>query len=411
MITTPQRCSILAIRKEKRDEIWRFFLFLIFLFAISFSYCVDSFSVHVTGPPARYSAKSTQLICNGIKQQAKWYTCGSTRELEKAVSFFVRETDSVAELGAQLRDVSTAISKNCNRAVMVDISRKFPGGKQDRTSAMRRSGDEQIFESRHNNTIFKEVSSIDDWRSALFFGMEEKSNTFDIFVLDVSAVVGNDLPWTSFSIVRDFLALNEALAGTPCRAVLVKSSGLNRLASSLVHGQVFMNTAPANSKQYILATVGVKEYRRTIEAVVQPGDAVLEVGCHMGTSTSLLNAKAIALGGGYCIGVDIGNRIILEAKKRYPNVYFSVGDAWNTANLLRIQKDYIKRHRDTVLRCGFDVVYIDLGGLSGNDGILEALMLLSSLQHSLEPRCMVIKSKCMRQLSSILTSFWQYQQN
>ena len=52
---------------------------------------------------------------------------------------------------------------------------------------------------------------------------------------------------------------------------------------------------------YISATVGVQEYRRTMmECAVQPSDAVLEVGCHFGTSTVLLHEKAKTTEGGGC---------------------------------------------------------------------------------------------------------------
>jgi hypothetical protein len=73
-------------------------------------------------------------------ERTRWYTCCSTKEMVKAVDIFVRETDVVAELGAHLRDVSTAISTNSHSAVMVDVERKFPSGgsKDQRTSAMRR---------------------------------------------------------------------------------------------------------------------------------------------------------------------------------------------------------------------------------------------------------------------------------
>ena len=53
---------------------------------------------------------------------------------------------------------------------------------------------------------------------------------------------------------------------------------------------------------------------------------------------------------------------------------------------------------------GYDVVYADIGGLSGSDGHLESLSLLDSLGHALEPRCIVIKSLCMRQLAGRLKS-------
>ena len=219
-------------------------------------------------------------------------------------------------------------------------------------------------------------------------------------------------------MIQEFLALNEAFGGS-CRTVLVKSAGLNRLASCLMHGQTWIDArgpilnsaSPAPNHINILATVGVQEYRRTMERAVQPGDAVLEVGCHFGTSTVLLHEKAMhteAEGGGYCIGIDVGTSIIEGAKKRHPNVYFQVGDAWKTAELLRIQQAYLELYPEsTSRRRGFDVVYVDVGGLSGGDGILEALILLSSLEQALEPRCLVIKSQCMRRLSSTILSFWQ----
>ena len=76
--------------------------------------------------------------------------------------------------------------------------------------------------------------------------------------------------------------------------------------------------------------------------------------------------------------------------------------------MLRIQQTYLELHLEsTSRRRGFDVVYVDVGGLSGGDGILEALILLSSLEQALEPRCLVIKSQCMRRLSSTILSFWQ----
>ena len=50
----------------------------------------------------------------------------------------------------------------------------------------------------------------------------------------------------------------------------------------------------------------------------------------------------------------------------------------------------------------YDIVYADIGGLSGSDGHLESLSLLDALGHALEPRCIVIKSLCMRQLAGRL---------
>jgi hypothetical protein len=55
------------------------------------------------------------------------------------------------------------------------------------------------------------------------------------------------------------------------------------------------------------------------------------------------------------------------------------------------------------------VVFVDVGGLSGSDGLLEAIALVSSIRYALEPRCIVIKSLCMQRLSTKLVSFWHVQ--
>ena len=59
---------------------------------------------------------------------------------------------------------------------------------------------------------------------------------------------------------------------------------------------------------------GVENYRRAIPFAVREGDAVLEVGCHSGTTTNLLNIAARGGDGDGCyntadggaIGIDIG---------------------------------------------------------------------------------------------------------
>jgi hypothetical protein len=293
---------------------------------------------------------------------------------------------------------------------------------------------------------------------------------YDVFVLDVNAIVGNDLEWTALSIIQEFEALNKnnhrrnripnnnnnvsshsssTDPPPPPLVVLVKSMALNQWATRLVDGPDWIQRHGINrdiAPPYIIPTVGVEDYRSTIPVTVQLGDAVLEVGCHLGTSTALLHETAAATtksavaavhgvasstssneevvmdSGGYCIGVDVGSKIIQGAMERYPHVYFRVGDAWRTAELLRIQNEYYKRASQTMTtpttttalsipgrRVGFDVVYVDVGGLSGNDGLLEAISLVSSIQHALEPRCIVIKSKCLRYLCSILTPHWQIQ--
>lgn len=59
---------------------------------------------------------------------------------------------------------------------------------------------------------------------------------------------------------------------------------------------------------------------------------------------------------------------------------------------------------------GYDVVYVDVGGLSGSDGLLDSLSLINALGMALEPRVVVIKSQCLRRLAGCLIPFssvWQ----
>jgi uncharacterized UPF0146 family protein len=320
------------------------------------------------------------MIQGGSSLNQQWITCSSTNELVAAVARCITPNDRVAELGAQLRDVSTSICKASSHAVLVDVERKFPKNTKQphRSRAMRLPGEEATFFP--NKATFLEINKLDDWRKAFL----SASSSYDVLVLDVNAIVGNDLEWTSLAIMREFTALFD------CHTILVKSHSLNQWAARLVHGKRWIaakgitNVQPPN----IVATVGVDEYRKTIPFTVQPEDSVLEVGCHFGTSTVLLDAAADT-----CLGVDVGSKIIREAKKRHPLVDFSVGDAWKTAQLARFGS--------------FDVIYIDVGGLSGRDGLFEALALLSALMYALEPRSIVIKSLCVQRLSSTLIPWWQ----
>ena len=375
-----------------------------------------------------------QRIGREGSRKTRWITCSSTKELIKAIDTFVSAGDRVAELGSQLRDASEAICRNSCKAVLVDVQRKFPRDTLGRTKAMRTANDQStLLEQHHGKASFHEISSLADWRTPFFFSNRDSDsnsdssfsmNTYDVLVLDVNSIVGNDLPWTSLEIVRDFLALNDAVGGgtenqARCKTVLIKSTQLNRLATRLIHGRQWTERGPLESQivPYLVATVGVQEYRSTMDRAIQPGDAVLEVGCHFGTSTVLFHERASQLSTadglskeGYCVGVDVGISIIEGAKSRHPSVYFEVGDAWRTSDLLDIQQRFLATRPDLpsdTRRKGFDVVYVDVGGLSGSDGLLEALTLLSSLEYALEPRCLVIKSLCMRRLSSRLVPFWK----
>jgi putative NADH-flavin reductase len=105
----------------------------------------------------------------------------------------------------------------------------------------------------------------------------------------------------------------------------------------------------------------------------------------------------------------VGASIIKKAKERDSSVYFAVRDAWKTAELLRIQQNCFIEMKMTMdrPRVGFDMVFVDVGGLYGSDGLVESLLFLSSLSNALQPRYIVIKSRSVQRLASTLVPHWQ----
>lgn len=348
------------------------------------------------------------------KTNVQWIACSSTTEVTRAIQKYVQEGDTVAELGSQLRESSKTLCESigpAGKAVLVDIERKFPNEKkeQQRTLAMRLEGDENGFYS--DRATFIEIRSFDFWRDALFF--RHGRHHYNVLVVDISTVAGNDLDLTCISLVREFIALNHGSgeADNKCRAVIVKSGSLQNLARRLHHAQRVIDGTESTDRRgcstSIVGAVGVKQYRETIPFVVRRGDMCVEVGCHLGTTTTLID-DAAKNGGGGCLGVDVGSNIIKSATKKYPHLLFEVGDGFNTGSLARMRER-------TFGQCTsangadnsrvYDCVYVDIGGLSGSEGLLEAVSLLSSITNSLNPRCIVIKSLCIRRLASNLVAF------
>ena len=91
-------------------------------------------------------------------------------------------------------------------------------------------------------------------------------------------------------------------------AVIVKSRALAGLSRRLIHAHRLFDgttvlppprndndittstaTKSRSSQPYWIAGVKVDDYRKTIPFVVQPGDAILEVGSHFGRTTKLLD--------------------------------------------------------------------------------------------------------------------------
>ena len=328
--------------------------------------------------------RAAALICS-LSLAAALHPAGiiaapSAKELERVAPQLISADDSVLcaglALGSQI-ELLKRLAGDTGRVVAVDVPRK--------ESRSRR----ELFQS---NAVedFRPLTRAGDVTAAL-----RPDENFDCVVVDAAALLGFDLP-------IDTLALCEGLRRrqeTP-PTILVRSSALATLAGRLAAGDDLKRIArilqmhderPSldstriyEAQPVIVGARGVREYRSCIGSVVRPGDRVLELGCHFGTTTALL-ANA---GGTYALGVDVGTSIIASAKEQHPTIDFRVGDAWGVGGLARLGP--------------WDAVFVDVGGLSGADGTLDALALARSLGAALEPRAIVLKSKCLRQLAKSL---------
>ena len=313
-------------------------------------------------------------------------------------------------------------------------------------------------DNSNNRPLTKIISltSLDNWKEQLF-ASEQQVNLYDVIIIDLGHMVGNDLYMTTLSFTDEILSSlssscstsDDDGSGQSPRVVLVKSKSLSSLARRLIPCQHILDgtytfqeaSTVANHEMgensggdrdhhqqlkqpLIISSVGVVEYRRTIPYVVRPGNSVLEVGCHYGRTTALLYDAAVVPdsleggdGGGenavsgLCIGVDIGPKIIRRAKDTYPHIRFEVGDAFKTLELLKLRLLINDEEGEravatpTSKNLGYDVVYADIGGLSGAYGTLESLSLIDALSNSLQPNYIVIKSLCMRRLATKLQPF------
>ena len=482
------------------------------------------------------------------QQQQQYYrpptiiTCTSAKELLHAVQTILLSDSAphtIAALGTKVQsDVAQCIvdhatasssnttnSKSKSNSVIVDVKSIYSKRNQQKHNVYSNYDTDRIpwneltgmRTTPHlaNTTVtYHELEKLDQWRQAFFpLGSSSSASSsgiippcYDMFILDVNDVMGNDLELKCLNMVFEFeqMALlqqqhqryitkttqdarvdgsaatatatqEDATEYTGLRYVLVKSGGLNILASQLTYTQPWCDPQLVNHDRVcrIVATVGVQEYRQTIPGVRQllttkaqqhqtyaPHEAatktstttpittrrnnsntttpstkanffVLEVGCHFGTTTVQLDAVFAQ-----CLGVDLGPKIIQQAQQKYPHVYFRVGDAWKMAGLLRLQQEYYTtttallrdnkneeaedadaavppqpQQQQGRRRIGFDAVYVDVGGLSGADGVLDTLALVKSIQFSLEPHVIVIKSLCLQNLAKRVTPYWKWQQD
>jgi hypothetical protein len=355
--------------------------------------------------------------------------CSSNIEVERAISMYIRPNDTILELGSHLSQVSTHLCQTIGhhgKAILVDVQRS--DAKSGRT--LHRAVDDFVPSQDHPPTFYWssyiQLQHFHQWRSALYNTTNRQPMVFDAMILDVAASIGNDLYMTALATAEEFMYQQQSLWNSPrVRVIIIKSRNLSSLARRLVHAQrLFDQTVhlPLNlsrsDEPCIIASVGVEEYRRTIPFVVRVGDSCIEVGCHFGRTTlALYNAAvqdsihsggSVCSGRGFCIGVDIGPKIIDHAKKELPHIPFAVADAWRVMDLIRLRQRFLKNTTDSDL--GYDVIYADIGGMSGPDGLLESLALIDALGRGIEPRTIVVKSLCLNRLASrlkALTNEWQ----
>lgn len=341
--------------------------------------------------------------------------CKSTVEVCKAIDEFVNVDDCVLELGAQLSDVSNHLCHavgSTGKAVLVDVKRKdaksgrskgrdttpFLGTSQDKrlesASCSIKTKDESFFD----RVKYHKLDQFDQWRE-----FTKGNKSYQVMIIDVGSMIGGDLYLTAISLANEFIMNQEHPLP---RAIIIKSKVLNNFARRIVHSQRLLDgTIKLPQKDdlgrypnpIIVPCVGVNDYRKTIPLLLEKGDEVIEIGSHYGSTTVMLHDAVRTGDDGFCVGVDIGEKIIATAKQRYPHVLFEVVDAWDTLQLIKL--------KPTSASLGYDAVYADIGGLSGAHGLLEAIALVDAIGKALEPRYIVIKSLCMRRLATQLIPF------
>ncbi len=318
------------------------------------------------------------LLCVRVAalQRAEIIAAPSAKELERVAPQMIRAGDCILSAGVALESQAEMLKSLASRVVSVDVPRKA---------------------SRSRRELFRSDQARPLTRAGDVVSALRPDERFDCVVIDAAALLGFDLP-------LDTLALCEALRRrqeTP-PTILVRSSALATLAGRLAAGDDLKRIARIlqmhderpgldetriyEAQPCIIGARGVREYRNCIETVVRSGDRVLELGCHFGTTTAIL-AEAVGPCG-YSLGVDVGTSIIASAKEQHPTIDFMVGDAWGVSGLARLGP--------------WDAVFVDVGGLSGADGTLDALALARSLGAALEPRAVLLKSKCLRGLARTL---------
>ena len=335
------------------------------------------------------------------------FCIADARAYTHAANALALADDIVLEIGCQLNGVTKALSAKVQRVVGIDIDRKPPTSQRKELR--------QDFYRRPDSAIKGvDLHVMDVWDLHALHEIVGRSGDIRMVFVDGNAVLGNDLPF-------EVLALLRAVSRTcpTLRAIVVKSRALALLQHQL---------RPAPSSRPLLAPVSragvsgsgaagevlglpiviaadlVNDYRNAAMGclkLLQAGECALEIGSHMGASTAKIHA-ALAPQGGYCVGVDNSHVIIQKAREVNPEVPFTVADAWDVGSLRTAMRSAVEEHGGRVREPA--LLMIDVGGLSGANGTLDALALIRMLSACFQAslRAVVIKSACMRNLARAL---------
>ena len=299
--------------------------------------------------------------------------CAATKgEYRQAAGALVNSGERVLEIGSQLDETTATLADAGAVIIACDMTRKKS------TSAPRCAGVEL-----HELQI-DDVSALQRAAGDL---------PLDVVLLDASQTFGNELP-------LDILSLTRRIAHhfAP-RLVLVRSSSLARIARQVVAAPALLRANPplevplVGHPPIVVASEGVVEYRRAALCLAHAGNltSVLELGCHHGRSTALLQDELPA--SAHVIGVDVSESIVRGAREYHPKTRFEVCDGWDVRALLDLYSNGTPEP---------DLILVDIGGLSSVHGELEALGLLRLLCSTFpSARGLVYKSRCMKGVANL----------
>ena len=372
-------------------------------------------------PQPASSSRPTKDVGQGRRsrfqdaQATPIYCAVDARGYEDAAKYLARDDDVVLEIGCQLNHVTKALSERARRVIGVDINRKGPTSqKMDKQTYYRQPGAPMP----HNVTLH--VMDVWDLRAMHAAAVGD----CQIILVEPSVLLGHDLAFEVLALVR---ALSRLCPHA--RGVVVKSRSLSQLQqqlraapSSRPLGRGGGGGGARMQPPLLIAADLVHDYRaaamQCVEHLLAPGECALEIGAHVGATTWRLHAELSKRGGGGCVGVDVSDSIIQRARGGHPEVCFEVADAWDIRSLLaaldaaassaggasggegmnaRIVPPLIRQPA---------LLLVDVGGLSGASGTLDALALMRTLCACFHTslKAVVIKSSCMRTLAKTLRS-------